>query len=96
MLASTTDNQLQTPFNIAGLLKYLQLADFLAEFGVNINNEYYEREVFGRLFSIILLGRYLGQNTEQTLKIRRTRYILKFNPEFQTSLTNRLTAFHSL
>jgi ankyrin repeat protein len=91
-LVQHLDFEYKTPFDICVLTGRFQLADYLARFGVRIDDEHGSKENAEVEQSLTLLGRCLVLHDDEVLILRQTRYLLKHKPRFVVSSTSGSTA----
>lgn len=98
-LVNTPNSQQETPFDIAVMEGHLHLAEFLHSLGPDIDVERPSGTNanigWAKPFAFTLFGKCLATEAEVPLKLRRVRYMLKFNPKLVVSSgIMRWTAFH--
>ena len=99
-LARRHDSRGATPFASAVIQGNLGLADFLASFGVDIDEEAFRLELEASLFAAIpfgwprctLLGYCLVMTADDLQKLQQVRYLLKYKPKFLVSTSHGCTA----
>ncbi|PMD21454.1 ankyrin [Hyaloscypha hepaticicola] len=95
-LAKRRDSGGATPFDYAVQQGSLQLADFLARFGVEVNVcafrlSHSTSAPFGWPLCT-LLGYCLATTEDDILKLQQVRYLLKYSPKFRVSPSHGCTA----
>jgi hypothetical protein len=71
---------------------HLHLADFLTRFGVDVNSEHFYWDMFGIPVTFTLMGMCHKETSDEALKLRQIRYLLKFDPAFRVSSSDGWTA----